>query len=158
MGSASASKVARRAAAVALARRIIPGAHQTGLTAEIAACACPEPARAGLYLLNGDWDAAHKVAQDVESPLGSHWHALVHRHEPDFTNSKYWLQRAGMSPVYPELALAAKAAGQGDTVAPNGTWDPRRFTDCFAAPNAPVWTRELDALELRLLLAYSLDA
>jgi hypothetical protein len=31
-----------------------------------------------------------------------------------------------------------------------------RFTDCYAAPGAAPWTRDLDALEIRLLLEHSL--
>lgn len=144
--------------AQALARRISPGRHDPALTAEIAACPCPQAARAGMYLLNGDWEAAHQTAQAIDTPLGSHWHALVHRHEPDFGNSKYWLSRVGRSPIYPALAQAAQAAGQAAAVAPGGVWDPLRFTDCYAAPDAPAWTRELDALEMRLLLELSLAA
>jgi hypothetical protein len=141
-----------------LARRIRSGRRGPALTAEITACHCSPAVRAGLYLLNGDWEAAHKTAQDIDTPLGSHWHALVHRHEPDFGNSKYWLARVGRSPIYPALAQAAQAAGQGAVVAPGGVWDPVRFTDCYAAPEAPAWTRELDALEMRLLLELSLAA
>jgi hypothetical protein len=109
-----------------------------------------------LYLLNGDWDAAHKIAQDIDSAVGHHWHALVHRHEPDFDNSKYWLRRVGNSPIYPRLAQTAQEQGQGAAVAPGGRWDAERFTDCFAAPGAAPWTRHLDELEIRGLLEHCL--
>ncbi|HEX7927304.1 MAG TPA: hypothetical protein VF678_06920 [bacterium] len=154
---ATAAKGPRYAAAHDLAQRITWGKPQPKLTAEIAACECPDATRAGLYLLNGDWEAAHTTAQELHTALGSHWHALVHRHEPDPDNSKYWLHRTGKSPIYPELAKAAQAAGQSDAVAPKGVWNADRFTDAFSATNAPAWTRELDALELRLLLEHSLS-
>jgi hypothetical protein len=121
----------------------------------IAACACSEPVRAGLYLINGDWRAAHKVAQEIETPVGAHWHALVHRHEPDVANSKYWLRQAGNSPVYPALADAAHAAGH-EEVAPKGRWDPNRFADRYADPTQEPSTRELDELEQRLLREHCL--
>lgn len=47
----------------------------------------------------GDWDAAHRVAQDVESPDGSWIHAYLHRKEGDAGNAAYWYQRAG-KPVF----------------------------------------------------------
>lgn len=141
----------------ALAQAVQPGRPQPELTARIAACACGEGTRAGLFLLNGDWTRAHETAQAMPGPLGAHWHALVHRHEPDFANSKYWLRRAGTSPVYAQLAQAAAEVGQGDRVAPGGAWDALRFTDCFADPQHAAWTRPLDALEQRLLLEHCLQ-
>jgi hypothetical protein len=139
-----------------LRRRITPGRPQPGLTGEIAACACSEPVRAGLYLLNGDWDAAHRVAQDIAGPLGAHWHALVHRHEPDFPNSKYWLAQVGQSPVYPRLAEAARAAGH-ETVLRDGSWNAVRFTDRFADPAQAAWTHPLDVLEQEALLDHCME-
>lgn len=141
-----------------LAATVEPGRPRPELTARIAACACSETVRAGLFLLNGDWARAHKTAQALRSPTGAHWHALVHRHEPDYANSKYWLRRAGESPVYPRLAEAATAAGHGERVAPGGRWDPVAFTDCCADPAHEAWTRPLDALEQRLLLEHCLEA
>ena len=158
MAATSAAKSASNAGAEVLAKRLTVGKPQPALNGEIAACDCPEAARAGLYLLNGEVDAAHKIAQEITTPLGSHWHALVHRHEPDFPNSKYWLHRTGKSAIYLELAKAAQAAGQGEVVAPKGVWNADRFTDAYAAQNAPDWTRTLDELEMRLLLEHSLNA
>jgi hypothetical protein len=154
---ASSSKLTPSAAheGASLAARLVPGKPNPTLSPLITDCACTEPVRAGLYLINGDWDAAHKVAQDVETPLGAHWHALVHRHEPDFPNSKYWLSQTGQSPIYPALAEAARAAGR-DEVLRSGKWDAGRFTDCFADPEKRTWTRALDELELRLLLEHCL--
>lgn len=140
----------------ALAKAVLSGQPRPELTARIAACRCGEGVRAGLFLLNGDWERAHETAQALEDAIGAHWHALVHRHEPDYANSKYWLRRAGASPVYPRLAEAAAAAGQGERVAPGGVWDAVRFTDCYADPQQAAWTRPLDLLEQHLLLAHCL--
>lgn len=144
-----------KSAGRSLARRLTPGSPQPDLAPLIAACTCSEPVRAGMYLINGDWGTAHKVAQEIETPLGAHWHALAHRHEPDVDNSKYWLGRVGDSPIYPALAEAARKTGHED-VAPNGRWNPERFADCFADPRQEPWIRELDALEQRLLLEHCL--
>jgi hypothetical protein len=43
----------------------------------------------------GDWDAAHRVAQDVEDAEGSWVHAYLHRKEGDAGNAAYWYRRAG---------------------------------------------------------------
>ena len=42
----------------------------------------------------GDWDAAHRVAQDVETDEGSWVHAYLHRKEGDLGNAAYWYRRA----------------------------------------------------------------
>ena len=41
-----------------------------------------------------DWDAAHKVAQDVDDESGAWVHAYLHRKEGDLGNARYWYQRA----------------------------------------------------------------
>lgn len=49
----------------------------------------------GLALLRqGEWDRAHRIAQDDPSPLGSWLHGIVHMAEPDEWNSRYWYRAA----------------------------------------------------------------
>ena len=43
----------------------------------------------------GNWDAAHKVAQDIGGEDGSWIHAYLHRKEGDAENAAYWYRRAG---------------------------------------------------------------
>jgi hypothetical protein len=43
----------------------------------------------------GDWDAAHRVAQDVDDKAGAWVHAYLHRKEGDLGNAGYWYRRAG---------------------------------------------------------------
>lgn len=45
----------------------------------------------------GDWDEAHRVAQDVEGPDGAWVHAYLHRKEGDEGNAGYWYRQAGRS-------------------------------------------------------------
>jgi hypothetical protein len=42
----------------------------------------------------GDWEAAHRVAQDIGTPDGSWIHAYLHRKEGDAGNAAYWYRRA----------------------------------------------------------------
>jgi hypothetical protein len=44
---------------------------------------------------NGDWQAAHKLAQDDGSPIGAWVHAYLHRVEGDLPNAAHWYTRAG---------------------------------------------------------------
>jgi hypothetical protein len=55
---------------------------------------------AGLHLLNDSLDRSHSYAQQIEDDsTGSYWHAIMHRMEQDFWNSKYWFRQAGRHPV-----------------------------------------------------------
>ncbi len=49
---------------------------------------------AALHVLADDLAAAHTLCQDIPTPQGSAWHAVVHRREGDFWNSNYWWRRA----------------------------------------------------------------
>ena len=42
----------------------------------------------------GDFDAAHGIAQDVDTPDGARVHAYLHRKEGDLPNARYWYRRA----------------------------------------------------------------
>jgi hypothetical protein len=55
----------------------------------------PPLVRALWHDATGDWDAAHRVAQDVETPEGAWVHAYLHRKEGDLGNAGYWYRRAG---------------------------------------------------------------
>lgn len=43
----------------------------------------------------GDWERAHAIAQDIDTPDGSWLHAYLHRKEGDAGNAAYWYRRAG---------------------------------------------------------------
>ena len=42
----------------------------------------------------GDWDKAHRIAQDIAGPEGAWVHAYLHRREGDQANAAYWYERA----------------------------------------------------------------
>ena len=68
---------------------------------EAAARGAALPADAPLLLralwhdATGDWDGAHRLAQEVESADGAWVHAYLHRKEGDIGNAHYWYRRAG---------------------------------------------------------------
>lgn len=45
----------------------------------------------------GDWDAAHRIAQDIETADAARVHAYLHRKEGDLGNARYWYRRAGVT-------------------------------------------------------------
>jgi hypothetical protein len=54
------------------------------------------PALAALWQdAKGDWDAAHRIAQDIATPDGAWIHAYLHRKEGDASNAAYWYRHAG---------------------------------------------------------------
>jgi hypothetical protein len=69
----------------------------------------------GLHLLQqGQWDAAHRIAQADASPTGAWLHGIVHMAEPDESNSRYWYRAAGrpfpgMAALQAEMAAFEKA-------------------------------------------------
>jgi hypothetical protein len=44
---------------------------------------------------NGNWDEAHRLAQDVDDKAGAWVHAYLHRKEGDLSNASYWYRQAG---------------------------------------------------------------
>ena len=46
------------------------------------------------HLKKGEWEKAHTIVQDDESPLGCWAHGIVHLIEGDLDNAKYWYRRA----------------------------------------------------------------
>jgi hypothetical protein len=65
---------------------------------------------AGLYLWHDVLDESHKVSQGLHTTSGSMWHAIMHRREGDFSNSKYWYARCENHPIVPTLARQANEA------------------------------------------------
>ena len=51
----------------------------------------------------GDWDSAHRIAQNEVNRDGSWVHAYLHRKEGDLGNADYWYLSAGRS--RPDMSL-----------------------------------------------------
>ena len=49
-----------------------------------------------LILLKDDWEAAHKIVQDINSPVAQLIHAVLHKIEGDEANSRYWYGRSSL--------------------------------------------------------------
>ncbi len=80
---------------------------------------------AGLWLRHNFFDESHALSQEIETPSGSFWHAILHRREPDYGNAGYWFRRVGAHPIYPALNAAAIASGWPKSA----RWDPLVFVN-----------------------------
>jgi hypothetical protein len=65
-------------------------------------------ALAGLWLWLDGLDESHQIVQSAQSGTLAFWHAVMHRREGDFWNSKYWYARCRSHPVLGELGPAAR--------------------------------------------------
>ncbi|TVZ14468.1 hypothetical protein [Maribacter sp. MAR_2009_72] len=63
----------------------------------------PDALKAMWYDAQENWEAAHDIAQELHSKLGSWMHAYLHRKEGDRFNSGYWYRLAGRT--YPDISL-----------------------------------------------------
>lgn len=147
------------------------------LCGEVVSSADATAVLAGLWLLHGDADESHRQSQSIEDEgrhrCGNFWHAIMHRQEPDYGNSKYWFRRVGEHPIFPELARRAEAliTEEGSDSAwrwrnklglPSG-WDPFAFVDwCQAAIDESdaaqrQLVRRIQFMEMHLLLRASFE-
>lgn len=130
-----------------------------------------QPLVQGLVLLWHDHlEAAHKLAQAIENPDGSLVHAIMHRREPDYWNSKYWWQRVGRHPIFGELAGRVtdflEARGEHELLAqivPQWQWDAFAFVDVCEVvagdSTAAAWVAalcEVQRLEFETALSFFL--
>lgn len=98
-----------------------------------------QAALAGLWLWFDALDECHKIAQEIVSPTGSFWHAIMHRREGDFSNAKYWYRRCDSHHVIRMMgAVASSLAGElaSDRAVAHALhdgWNPIGFVDLVQA-------------------------
>jgi hypothetical protein len=124
---------------------------------------------AGLWLWH-DWlDESHHISQAIASPTGSFWHAILHRREGDFGNSKYWYARCKTHPVMRTIAVGAtpilgapstrEQGVIGSKISFSNGFDPDGFVDwveeVHSRPNDPSYAAavQIQKLEWRALFA-----
>ena len=123
--------------------------------------------RATVLMWHDHFDAAHKLAQDVENADGSLLHGILHRREPDYSNARYWFRRVGNThPSFDCVVGKIKIALMGmkadlfaQQIMPNDKWHPLRFVDVVedAArredPGYDTLLRQIQAAEIQCYLA-----
>lgn len=125
--------------------------------------------KAGLLQLNDYLDESHTLSQSVDGDRdGDYWHGIMHRREPDFSNSKYWFRRVGEHAVFSTLTERAEVildrspvgADWKDQLLGGGDWDPFAFVDMCehcqraADDDLSATAREIQFAEMLLLLAH----
>ncbi len=134
----------------------------------------PVALHAGLWLVHDFLDESHKLSQSIEGRgadrNGDYWHGIMHRREPDWSNSKYWFRRVGDHPIFLDLAVIAgqllsasslpDADRWGRQLGTSSSWDPFAFVDlCQAAARdnsseQASLARRIQWAEILLLLAH----
>lgn len=120
---------------------------------------------AGLWLWHDFLDRSHDYSQEIHSSSGSYWHAIMHRREPDYSNSKYWYRRAGEHEIFSSLheyvnELASEESdSEFQNLAASASWDPYAFVDLCASvargrSNAQMACRNVAQREWQLLFDY----
>lgn len=92
---------------------------------------------AGMYLLNDFFEESHSSSQSIEGMAphtGDYWHAILHRREPDYGNSKYWFRHVGRHAAFDEVLRRVKGIMHSDDDIParlvaRGDWDAFAFVD-----------------------------
>jgi hypothetical protein len=142
-----------------LKRQIEPLLEPTGFSRER-----QDLIRAVILLWHDHLDAAHGLAQRIDTVDGAFVHGIMHRREPDFGNAAYWFRRAGQHPAYAEIALEVAAvlgsASESELVGKlihNREWDPFAFIDaCAKASSGPLANqrllREIQRVEFSILM------
>jgi hypothetical protein len=59
--------------------------------------------KSGLWLLHNFLHKSHDISQSMHTAEGSWWHAIMHRTEGDFGNSKYWYRQVGEHEAFGEI-------------------------------------------------------
>jgi len=124
--------------------------------------------RSLVLLWHDHLDASHEISQSIENADGSLVHAIMHRREPDYWNSKYWWRRVGNHPAFPAIANRVEQLlkSNGDMalqkkLLTGGKWDQFAFVDeCEAAASISdertKLLREIQRAETEAILGYFL--
>lgn len=90
----------------------------------------------GLWLYHDFLDQSHRISQNLDTAEGCFWHAIMHRREGDYGNSKYWFRRVGPHAIYEPLqSFAAELCADADVdesaffLVEQPRWDPYSFVD-----------------------------
>ena len=147
---------------IELIKKIELIAQGLGLAGERRALVCSL-----LLLWHDHLDASHELSQGIASADGSFLHAMMHRREPDYWNSKYWWRRVGNHPAFAtiskrvsEFLIEHTPCESAKKMMPGEAWDACAFVDaCEEAEQGGneaqrTLLREIQRIEFETLLDF----
>ena len=114
--------------------------------------------RSALLLWHDHLEASHEISQCLNSKDGNFLHALMHRREPDFLNTKYWLNQTGQYKAYSEIAKRSKILLKEDSLPKlfTGEWNPYAMVDSVehAKPNTQTYKtlQKIQQIEMEIFI------
>ena len=121
---------------------------------------------AGLWLYHDFLDESHAISQGLHTPTGNYWHGLMHRREPDYSNSAYWYRRVGDHPIFASLCQSAMECAEAlppsdpaHFLSNQSAWDPFAFIHlcescCGSGSSTEALCRKIQGTEWELLFDY----
>jgi len=98
-----------------------------------------------LWLFNNYLDESHAISQSIHEPIGSYLHGIMHRREGDYSNAKYWFNRAGeidaISSMADSIALESELI---DDFRDGKRFSPTKFVDEVKAQTSRISTNAID--------------
>jgi hypothetical protein len=129
-----------------------PGCPRLAVQPRLEALSVTKICMAGLWLYFNFLDQSHIISQNIHTPEGSFWHAIMHRREPDAWNSKYWWQRVREHPVLDQLRYWAPTIGYQFTTPVEFVDFCERVRDTGSSDE--VLAQQVQLLEWQLLFDY----
>ena len=119
----------------------------------------------GYYLLFNALDRSHSISQKLDTAEGSFWHAIMHRREGDYWNSKYWFKQFSHHPIYndllagAQLVISSEKSGKLKKILSSRSWDAGLYVDlveecCAKDSSLAGKCQQIQALEWQLLFSY----
>ncbi|ORY32166.1 hypothetical protein BCR39DRAFT_524435 [Naematelia encephala] len=114
------------------------------LTSQISDLKAHQFVKAALHLANDDIKRCHDVTEKNQGdPTADVLHAVLHRREGDYWNSKYWISNVSSHPLFPSTSSAKKFVDSCESVKPGSDEEKRlRETQWEELKRIVVWTRE----------------
>ena len=111
--------------------------------------------KTGIWLLHNYLEPAHEICQNEPTPEGSWWHAIVHRLEGDYWNSKYWYAKIGTHPVDSNIESRLKKLPESNLLSQlNRCWLPEEFVDLASSSEEQSAIRLVSLAEWTELFRY----
>ena len=113
--------------------------------------------RCACLLWHDHLEESHEISQDLHDADGCFLHAIMHRREPDYPNSKYWFNRTEDHPAYSGIHECVVAISDNfDLFKKTATWNSLEMVDAVsrAIPNTEEYSllQQIQQIEFKVLV------